>query len=72
MQGLVKFSPDVLEKKSKIGKVYRRTEGRRTIGDQKSSLEPKVQVSLKNCVLYIFHIFDNYLHCIWMNDIILL
>lgn len=25
-----------------------------------------------NCVLYSFHIFYNYLHCIWITDIILL
>ena len=39
----------VLEKKSKIGKVYRQTDGwtnrRRTTGNQKSSLELSAQVS---------------------------
>ena len=47
MPSLVEFGPVVLEKKSKIGKVYRRTDRqtdgrtdrRRTKGDQKSSLE---------------------------------
>ena len=47
------FQVWVLEKKSKIGKVYRQTDGqtdgrtdkRRTTGDQKSSLELSAQVS---------------------------
>ena len=46
---LVKIGPVVLEKKSKIGKVYRqtdrRTDRRWTTGDQKSSLELSAQVS---------------------------
>ena len=35
----------VLEKKSKMWKVYRQTDGRRTTDDQKSSLELSAQVS---------------------------
>ena len=57
MPSLVEIGPVVLEKKSKIGKVYRRTDRqtdrqtdgqtdrRRTKGDQKSSLELSAQVS---------------------------
>ena len=49
MPNLVEIGPVVLEKKSKIGNVYRRTDGqtdrRRTTGDQKSSLELSAQVS---------------------------
>ena len=41
MPSFVEIGPVVLEKKSKIGKVYRRTDrqtdGRRMTGDQKSS-----------------------------------
>ena len=49
---LVKIGPVVLEKKSKIGKNYRQTDGqmdRQTTdaGDEKSSLELSAQVSLK-------------------------
>ena len=55
MPSLVEIGPVVLEKKSKIGKVYRRTDRqtdgqtdrRRTKGDQRSSLELSAQVSLK-------------------------
>ena len=54
MPSLVEIWRVVLEKKSKIGKVYRRTDGltdgrtdrRRTTGDQKSSRELSAQVSL--------------------------
>ena len=53
MPSLVEIGQVVLEKMSKIGKVYRRTDGqtdgqtdrRRTKGDQKSSLELSAQVS---------------------------
>ena len=53
MPSLVEIGPVVLEKKSKIGIVYRqtdrqtdrRTDRRRTKGDQKSSLELPAQVS---------------------------
>ena len=52
MPSLVKIGPVVLEKKSKIGPVYRRTDrqtdrekDRQTIFDQKSSLELTYQVS---------------------------
>ena len=53
MPSLVEIGPVVLEKKSKIGKVYRRidrqtdgqTDRRRTKGDQKSSLKLSAQVS---------------------------
>ena len=48
MPSLVEIGPVVLEKKSKIGKVYRRTDRQtdgQTDGDQKSSLELSAQVS---------------------------
>ena len=56
MPSLVEIGPVVLEKKSKIGKVYRGTDrqtvgqtdrqtDRQTTGDQKSSLELSAQVS---------------------------
>ena len=49
MLSLVKIGPVVLEKKSKIGKVYRwtdrPTDNRQATGDQKSSLELSAQVS---------------------------
>ena len=61
MPSLIEVGPVVLEKKSKIGKVYRltdrqtdrqtdgqmdrQTDRRRTKGDQKSSLELSAQVS---------------------------
>ena len=53
MPSLFKIGPVVLEKKSKIGKVYRRSDRqtdiqidrRRTRGDDKSSLEPSAEVS---------------------------
>ena len=45
MPSLVEIGPVVLEKKSKKGKVYRRTDKRRTKGDQKISLEVSAQVS---------------------------
>ena len=47
MPSLVEIGPVVLEKMTKIGKVYRRTDRRRMTGDQKSSLEFSAQVSLK-------------------------
>ena len=42
---LVEISPVVLEKKMKMPKVYGQTDGRRTTGDQKNSLELSGQVS---------------------------
>ena len=46
MPSLVKIDPVVLEKKSKIGKVYRQTDRQtRDEGDKKSSLELSAQVS---------------------------
>ena len=39
MPSLVEMGPAVLEKKFKMWKVYRRTDRRKTTGDQKSSLE---------------------------------
>ena len=45
MPSFVEIGPVVMEKKLKIGKVYRQTDGQ--TGDQKSSLELSAQVSLK-------------------------
>ena len=52
MPSLVEIGPVVLEKKMKMRKVYRQmdridrqTDGRRTTGDQKSSLKLSAQVS---------------------------
>ena len=45
---LVEIGPVVLEKKKKMGKVYDNADGQRTNCDQKSSLEPLTQVSLKH------------------------
>ena len=49
MPSLVEIGPVILEKKSKIGKVYertdRQTDRRQTKGDQKGSLELSAQVS---------------------------
>ena len=45
MPSLVEICPVVLEKKMKMWKVYRQTDGqidRRTTGDQKSSLRLKI------------------------------
>ena len=48
MPSLVVIDPVVFEKKLKIGKVYRHTDGqtdRQMTGDQRSSLELSAQVS---------------------------
>ena len=45
MPSLVEIGPVVLEKKMKMGKVYRQTDRGRTTGDQKFSLEISDQVS---------------------------
>ena len=45
---LVEIGPVVLEKKMKMWKVYRRTDGWRTISDQQSSLELSPQLNNNN------------------------
>ena len=50
MPSLVEIGPVVLEKKMKMGTIYdndNNDDGQRTNIDQKSSLEPSAQVSLK-------------------------
>ena len=55
MPSLVEIGPLVLEKKMKMWKVYdyNDDDGQRTNFDQKSSLEPSTQVSLKNSLMSV-------------------
>ena len=51
MPSLDEIGPVIFEKKSKLGKVYRQIERRRTTGDQKSSLEPSIKNTAGNKIV---------------------
>ena len=68
MPSLVEIGPVVLEKKMKISKVNDddnddNDDGQRTNIDQKSSLEPSAQVSLKGLKILLIYLG---LYCAWI------